>query len=266
MPRLPWDRLEAWLDALLPCACVGCGVGVGAGRTFCRDCAARLPAIPAGACPRCQLHPASPSGRCPRAPRRDPLAAAVAAVWLETPVDAWIHAFKYPPRGLRGLAPGPVAAARALAVRAAARAPGAAPDRVVPVPLHPRRLRARGFNPSLELARAVGRAVGAPVDPVALLRVRDTPSQTGLDAAARRRNLRGAIRAPRPVPERVWLVDDVLTTGATAREAARALRRAGAARVVAVAAARTPLPGFREPAAPRDPRPCAASPSRGSPR
>jgi len=171
-----------------------------------------------------------------------PLDAAVAAVWLEPPVSDWIHAFKYPPRGLRGLAPGPLAAAAELAARAARRAPGPAPDLVVPVPLHPRRLRARGFNPALTVARTVSRSVRAPLDATALERVRDTPSQTGLDAAARARNVRGALRARRGVPERLWLVDDVVTTGATLRESARALRAAGARSVIAVCAARTPRP------------------------
>ena len=132
-----------------------------------------------------------------RAREPGPLDAAVAAVWLEPPVSDWIHAFKYPPRGLRGLAPGPIAAVAELAARSARRAPGPAPDLVVPVPLHPRRLRARGFNPALVVARAVARCAGAPVAATALERVRDTPSQTGLDAAARRRNVRGALRARR---------------------------------------------------------------------
>ena len=100
----------------------------------------------------------------------------------------------------------------------------------------------RGFNPALTVARAVARSAAAPLDATALERVRDTPSQTGLDAAARRRNVRGALRARRSVPPRVWLVDDVITTGATLREAARALRGAGAETVIAVCAARTPRP------------------------
>jgi predicted amidophosphoribosyltransferase len=187
------------------------------------------------------MHPRSPSGRCAATPHGDPLEAAVAAVWLEPPVSDWIHAFKYPARGLRGLAPGPLASSSELARRAVAFAPGPAPDLVVPVPLHPKRLRHRGFNPACELARAVAREIGAPLAPTAIARLRDTPSQTGLDAAARRRNVRDACRTSGVVPERVWLVDDVITTGATTREAARALRAAGARHVVALAAARTPL-------------------------
>ena len=230
--------LRALLDALLPSACAGCGERAPSERVLCARCEALVHPIAADACPRCQLHRAN-AGPCSEP---GPLEAAVAAVWLEPPVSDWIHAFKYPPRGLRGLAPGPIAAVAELAARSARRAPGPAPDLVVPVPLHPRRLRARGFNPALAVARAVARSAGAPVAPTALERVRDTPSQTGLDAAARRRNVRGALRARRPVPPRVWIVDDVITTGATLREAARALRGAGAEAVVAVCAARTPRP------------------------
>jgi len=72
--------------------------------------------------------------------------------------------------------------------------------------------------------------------------VRDTPSQTGLDRRARRRNVRGAFAPRRQVAPLVWLVDDVVTTGSTLAEAARALRRAGATHVVGVCAAYTPEP------------------------
>jgi len=233
--------LGAWIDALLPPACAACGARVAPSEVLCPDCTAQLPTIAREACPRCQMHPRSPSGRCSRSPHTDPLDAAVAPFWLEPPVSDWIHAFKYPERGLRGLAPGPLAATRELARRAVVYAPGPAPDVVVPVPLHRNRLRQRGFNPARELAASVAREAGARLAPKAIARVRDTPSQTGLDAGARKRNLRDALSVPGAVPERVWLVDDVITTGATTREAARALRVAGALHVVALAAARTPL-------------------------
>ena len=224
-PGIRW--LWNALDALLPPACAGCSDPAPAGRVLCERCEALVAPIAADACPRCQLHRAG-SGACAKIA---PLAAAVAAVWLEPPVTDWIHAFKYPPRGLRGLAPGPLALVAELAARSTRRAPGPAPDLVVPVPLHPRRLRARGFNPALVVARAVARAAAAPLAATALARVRDTPSQTGLSAAARRRNVRGALRARRAVPARVWIVDDVITTGATLREAAtRADRSRGSRR------------------------------------
>jgi ComF family protein len=128
-----------------------------------------------------------------------------------------------------------------LACEAAARAPAPLAQLVVPVPLHPRRLRQRGFSPAGLLARAVARQAGLPCNPVALRRLRDTPSQTGLDRRARRRNVRGAFEPRCAVPARVWLVDDVATTGATLAECARALRRAGAEQVLGVCAAHTPI-------------------------
>ncbi|MGE3498236.1 MAG: ComF family protein [Candidatus Binatia bacterium] len=105
---------------------------------------------------------------------------------------------------------------------------------IVPVPLHRDRLRWRGFNQSAVLARAVGRAAHRPVDVMALARTRATVPQVGLDIADRQRNVRGAfsVRRPRAVQDRtVLLVDDVMTTGATADACARALHRAGASRV-----------------------------------
>ncbi len=169
-----------------------------------------------------------------------PLEACLAAVEFRDGVEAWIHRFKYPPAGLAGLDPAPLAVARMLCCEAATRAPVPLPDLVVPVPLHPRRLRARGFNPACLLARALARSRRLRLDPIALRRLRDTPSQTGLDRRARRRNVRGAFIARRPVPPRIWLVDDVVTTGSTLGEAAHALRRAGAGSVVGICAARTP--------------------------
>lgn len=214
--------LRRWLDLLAPPVCARCAGPVDAAAALCRDCDAGLP-----------------RGVRRRPPPR-PLAACVAAVEFRGEVEAWIHRFKYPQPGLAGLDPAPLAVACALLLEAAARAPGPAPQLLVPVPLHPRRLRARGFNPAGILARALARERRLRCDPVALRRVRDTPSQTGLDRRGRRRNVRGAFRARRPVPALVWLVDDVVTTGSTLAEAARGLRRAGARRVIGVCAAWTP--------------------------
>jgi ComF family protein len=116
-----------------------------------------------------------------------------------------------------------------------------AADAVVPVPLHPRRLRQRGFNQSLLLAAWVSRSVERPLWPDALQRIRWTESQITLDRAQRRSNVRGAFRVRRPgqvAGRRVLLVDDVYTTGATANECARVLRRAGAEEVYVVTLAR----------------------------
>jgi len=123
-------------------------------------------------------------------------------------------------------------------------------DLLLPVPLHRRRIRKRGFNQSLLLLRewpahmeaARGDAGSIRIAPQLLARTKPTPSQTGLGRKARRKNLRGAftVTIPRQVKKmRILLVDDVYTTGATADACAGALRRAGAARVDVLTLART---------------------------
>jgi ComF family protein len=237
------NLLRDLVDLLLPPACAGCGRALEGEHPLCPRCNRGLPRL-------------AQNGRVPCAGPREPLDACLAAVAFEAPFETWMHRFKYPRPGLAGLDPGPAAVVRALILEAGARAPGPAPSLVVPVPLHPGRLRARGFNPAAILARALARRVAAPWAPTALRRVRDTPSQTGLDRRQRRRNLRGAFQA-RPGLDRletVWLVDDVVTTGSTVTEAARALRRAGATSIVAICAAWTQPPeGERQSPAPLRP-------------
>lgn len=107
-------------------------------------------------------------------------------------------------------------------------------DSIIPVPLHPKRLRWRGFNQALLLGRQLSRAYGIPADPFTLIRVKETPPQTQLNEDERRRNVRGAfaIAKERSVKEKkILLVDDVYTSGATVNECGRTLRRAGAADV-----------------------------------
>lgn len=112
-------------------------------------------------------------------------------------------------------------------------------DALVPVPLHPKRLRQRGYNQSELLARAIGKALALPVRPAWLRRVRNTHAQSLLSREERLSNPVGAFLAtPGLEGARVALVDDVLTTGATAAACAQALRQAGAARVYVVTFAR----------------------------
>lgn len=115
---------------------------------------------------------------------------------------------------------------------------------LVPVPLHPRRRRERGFNQSLLIAQALGKSWGLPVLPAALRRVRFTSSQVGLSVEQRHRNLVGAFKLGTPLPRSlrsVLVVDDVITTGATVNGCAAVLRLAGIERVFAVALARAAL-------------------------
>jgi ComF family protein len=236
------ELLRGLLDLVVPRICARCGAGAADMELLCPTCEAELPRTPENACMRCQsetlLAPQRACARCEG--QRSPLSACIAAVWFECEIETWIRRFKYPTRGLSGIDPEALAMARALARLAAARVTLAHPDRVVPIPLHRRALCRRGFNPAALLAREIARRVRVPLVARALERVQDTTSQTGLDRAGRRRNVRGAFRARMQQPGRIWLIDDVVTTGATLEAAARALRLAGARDVVAVCAARTP--------------------------
>jgi len=170
-------------------------------------------------------------GACLRRP--PPLQATHAAFVYGFPLDRLLPRFKFH----RDLAAG-----RALGEAMATRfATLPRPQALLPVPLHPARLRQRGYDQALELARPLARALAVPLQLDGLRRVRDTRAQSELDARARRRNLRGAFVAGRgALPAHVALVDDVMTTGATLHAAAVALRRAGVARVDAWVCARVP--------------------------
>ena len=119
------------------------------------------------------------------------------------------------------------------------------PDLIIPVPLHPDRLKQRGFNQSLELARHVGKALDIPVNSSLLLRTRATPRQSGLNRKTREKNIRGAFKvntrnaSAQMNGKHLALIDDVITTGSTTREAARVLQRAGATQISVIAVAKT---------------------------
>lgn len=112
------------------------------------------------------------------------------------------------------------------------------PDALIAVPLHPVRQFTRAFNQADVLARHLGRALGLPVHSSCLRRCRNTAAQSGLDAVARRRNIRGAFAAVYPGVDHVALVDDVLTTGTTAAECVRMLKSSGVKEISVWVAAR----------------------------
>lgn len=170
-------------------------------------------------------------GACRR--RAPAFAYARAALRYEDTAREALHAFKF--GGHRALA-GPLADVVVSVLEAGW--PAGAPDLLLPVPLHPRRERERGFNQARLIAGRLGRAWGRPVRPDVLARVVATASQTALDSTARLANVQGAFRLRRPdlvAGRHVVLVDDILTTGATASACARALE-AGGPRIIGVVA------------------------------
>jgi ComF family protein len=180
--------------------------------------------------------PATACGHCQRRP--PPWDAAWSPFRYSWPLDRLESRYKFS---------ADLAAGRALAELWIAHGtlPPARPDVVVPVPLHRSRLRRRGYNQALELARPLARHWRLPLCADLLQRLRATAAQTELDAVARRRNMRGAFRvaAGAAVPAHVVVLDDVMTTGATLAECARVLKRAGVDRVEVWALARAPVPG-----------------------
>jgi ComF family protein len=176
--------------------------------------------------------------RCSRCLRRAPVWDALFAPFrYDPPLDRLVHRFKYQ---------GHLDAARLLGelmVAAVTTARIPRPDYLVPVPLHPRRLRERGFNQALEAARPLAGALGLPLLPGAAERVRPTVSQAGLSARMRRHNLRGAFAsAEAPPGSHIAIIDDVVTTGATVAALTKTLKEAGVARVDVWALARAVVP------------------------
>jgi ComF family protein len=155
----------------------------------------------------------------------------VAAFAYAAPVSSLISRFKYE----AGLQHGRVLGTLLLEQLQAAYADTPLPQVLVPVPLHPSRLRERGFNQALVLARQLGKALAIPVKAELLRRVRQTPAQQGLVAKARKRNLRGAFCLHEDAVlsryESVALIDDVVTTMSTVHELARLLVRASEGRL-----------------------------------
>jgi len=217
-------RLERFHHILLPPTCLLCGAAGVEGRDLCTGCAADLPRNMT-ACPVCALPlPTGQTGCCDACRSHPPLYdRAFAPFCYRPPIDFLIRRLKFNGRLSHARLLGELFAL-ALAERGESW-----PDCIIPVPLHPLRLRERGFNQALELARPVARRWRIPLLAEGLRRVRYTPPQTRLDARARQTNPLGAFMLSKPLADvRVALLDDVMTTASTVAECARVLRAGGA--------------------------------------
>lgn len=229
-----------WIKKLqprLPGSCLLCGAACTGQRSepdLCTACQAHLP--PTGpCCPSCG-QPQATQDTCGTCQRQPPPFEAVVAPWLYAPpLDHLILRLKTP------AAPAPARSMSLLLARYLATRARDKPTLLIPVPLHAKRLRERGFNQAALLTRQLAATLQLPWRADLLSKPRESADQRGLDKRQRRRNLRGCFDC-RPLPSHchVALIDDVVTTGATAWAATEALRKAGAERVEIWALARTP--------------------------
>jgi ComF family protein len=218
------------LRGLLPAhACVLCGAP-GSRGAWCAPCEAALPGLPTEHCPVCAL-PTPQGAVCGRCLRKHPQFDHAAAAFIyRFPADKLVQALKFGEQ---------LDLATPLADSLAGRITVPA-DCIVPMPLHPARLRQRGHNQSLEIARRLAARLEIPLHPHACTRVRDTPPQSALTWKERGKNMRRAFQCSEDFSgKHVAMVDDVMTSGASLNELAIALRRAGAREISAWVVART---------------------------
>ena len=232
------NQLYIWLNSCVDFArsigsqpCLLCGARAH-GKMLCAGCLNDLPRLPSAHCPCCAL-PTPLGETCGRCLHRPPAFDQSVAVYRYThPMDALIQALKYK---------GELTVARFLAeallcsVQTAAR-----PDLIIPMPLHPNRLKSRGFNQATEIAKPLARHLTIPLDFRLCRRVRDAEPQTTLPLKERRKNIKGAFACAGDLTgKRVALVDDVMTSGASLNELAKCVKMAGAEHVQVWVVART---------------------------
>lgn len=238
------DKVHGWVrrvqDILLPRVCLLCGARTRLDVPLCLPCLAEMPR-PGPTCYRCGV--ALPvDGLCPGCQRRPPaFGRTLVAAEYVSPLRELVHGLKFHGRMVVAELLGGL-----LAEVVVQRGEGV-PQLVLPVPLHRRRLRARGYNQAAEIARAAARQLDLPVDVESCRRIRDTTPQSELPNAAQRiRNLEGAFVLQRPLNAgHVAIVDDVMTTGSTVGEMARTLVRGGVGRVDIWACCRAAPPAGR---------------------
>jgi len=236
-----WARQLVWaaVDLVFPPHCAGCGQP---GQRFCAGCRSQLSLLHSPFCESCG-YPVGQAGQCQScrggAGALKSLAAVRSAAYFEGPLQKAIHQLKYHRDGIL---------ADELAGLLLAAGPDDAPagSLVVPVPLAPERLAARGYNQAGLVARTYAELRGLRLSPRAAARVRHTSSQVGLSAPQRRLNVAGAFAADRRLVagKSIVLIDDVCTTGATLDACAEALLAAGAAQVWGLTLARARLAGL----------------------
>ena len=233
-----WTRAgRAALDTLYPPICLACRAATSEAGALCSSCRRAMRFIERPFCDRLGTpfeHDLGEGLLSPQAVTDPPVFQRARAVarFEDGPARRLVHRLKYSDRG-------ELAAPMAAWMARAGADVLAEADAITPVPLHARRLWTRRFNQAAALGREIARRAGKPFEPALLRRIKATRSQVGLSREQRVQNMQGAFRAaPAASGRRIALVDDVLTSGATANAAARALLRAGAAQVDLIVFAR----------------------------
>ena len=226
--NLVYNWLNSIQDCLLPPTCILCGNSGSNGLDLCNSCKQRLPRNNS-CCPRCGeffselLMTPHLCGGCLR---QEPSFDNTYAPFIyQEEIRHLITGLKFGKQFKNAKLLG-------LLLTEAIPEHASKPGCLIPVPLHPARYRERGFNQAFEIARAVGTALNIPLNTQSCVRLKDTPHQTGLSAKQRRKNLRKAFAAVKPLTKsHIAIIDDVMTTGSTAEMLARELKKAGVNRV-----------------------------------
>lgn len=217
-------------NALFPPHCLLCLDADGGNVGICQPCALDLPWHTSDQCPQCGLSTlhAQVCGDCLANPPA--FDTTLALFRYEYPIAGLLQQYKY----------AEVLAMAELFAQLFLPMVTHQPDLIIPVPLHPERLKARGFNQSLEIARVLGRELHIPVDAQSTQRIKMTPPQASLPLKLRAENMKGAFRCHRDLTGlRVAIMDDVMTTGASMHALAKSLKKSGASHVECWVMART---------------------------
>lgn len=250
IPQRLWRALPTLGQQLLPTRCLLCTAPLGQD-LLCPDCTQHLPYLNTHHCVQCALPLDSVAERCGQCLQQPPgFEVAVVPFRYEHPLDSLIQQFKHRHQLAAGRALGQCLATH-IEHHYSEHPALPWPELILPVPLHWRRRLARGYNQSDLLARQLQRQLAIPVATRVCRRVRSTPHQQGLSRRQRLHNLHSAFRInPSTLPlirgKCIALLDDVITTGSTARVVSQVLLGAGAAEVHLWALARTPEPRQRE--------------------
>ena len=231
--------LNSIIDLFFPKTCPGCGRVISSDNFLCKDCSKELTFIRPPLCPICGIPlEFGESHICGKCLIKPPFfKAARSCALYQGPLSKSISLFKY--EGVTALArPLSLIMIRALSPFIEK----ANVDLILPVPLHIKRLRQRGFNQALLLARQLGKGLGIPVNGSILKKVKETPPQVGLSQKKRLKNVKGSFKvfSKKEIEDKnILLVDDVFTTGTTVNECSKVLVRAGARGVFVITLART---------------------------